>query len=91
MNARALLSCALNATLPQCINCTGVSKLQALNNIQAQMCEAMLTERLEKVDFQIDQIKDAEFVGIYEMVTEELCPIDLEHILKEAEPLGGKQ
>jgi len=55
------------------------------------MCEVMLAKRLEKVCFQIDQIQDAEFVGIYEMVTEELCPIDLEHILKEAEPLGGKQ
>ena len=69
----------------------GLSKLQALSKTQAEMCEVMLTERLEKVDFQIDQIKDAEFVGIYEMVTEELCPIDLEHILKEAETLGGKQ
>ena len=69
----------------------GLSKLQALSKTQAEMCEVMLTERLEKVDSQIDLIKDAEFVGIYEMVTEELCPIDLEHILKEAEPLGGKQ
>ena len=69
----------------------GLSKLQALSNTQAQMCEAMLTERLEKVDFRIDQIKDAEFVGIYEMVVDHLCPIDLEHILKEAESLGGKQ
>ena len=39
------------------------------------MYEAMLTKRLEKVDFQVDQIKDAEFVGIYEMVTEELLPL----------------
>ena len=69
----------------------GLSKLQALSKTQAEMCEVMLTERLEKVDSQIDLINDAEFVGIYEMVTEELCPIDLEHILKEAEPLGGKQ
>ena len=69
----------------------GLSKLQALSNTQAQMCEVMLAKRLEKLDFQPDQIKDAEFVGIYEMVTEELCPIDLEHILKEAESLGGKQ
>ena len=69
----------------------GLSKLQALSKTQAEMCEAMLTERLEKVDFQIDQIKDPEFVGIYEMVVDHLCPIDLEHILKEAEPLGGKQ
>ena len=53
----------------------GLSNLQALSNTQAQMCEAMLTERLEKVDFQIDQIQDAEFVGIYEMVTEELLPL----------------
>ena len=53
----------------------GLSKLQALSKTQAQMCEVMLTERLEKVDFQIDQIKDAEFVGIYEMVTEELLPL----------------
>ena len=69
----------------------GLSKLQALSNTQAQMCEVMLTKRLEKVDFQIDQIQDAEFVGIYEMVVDHLCPIDLEHILKEAESLGGKQ
>ena len=40
------------------------------------MCNVMLTKRLEKVDHQIDQIKDAEFVGIYEMVTEELLPLD---------------
>jgi hypothetical protein len=53
----------------------GLSKLQALSNTQAQMCEVMLAKRLEKVDFQIDQIKDAEFVGIYEMVTEELLPL----------------
>ena len=53
----------------------GLSKLQALSKTQAQMCEVMLTERLEKVDFQIDQIRDAEFVGIYEMVTEELLPL----------------
>ena len=53
----------------------GLSKLQALTNIQAQMCEAMLTERLEKVDYQIDQIQDAEFVGIYEMVVDHLLPL----------------
>ena len=53
----------------------GLSKLQALTNTQAQMCEAMLTERLEKVDFQPDQIKDAEFVGIYEMVVDHLLPL----------------
>ena len=69
----------------------GLSKLQGLSNTQVEMCNVMLTKRLKKVDFQPDQIKDAEFVGIYEMVTEELCPIDLEHILKEAEALGGKQ
>ena len=54
----------------------GLSKLQALSKTQAEMCEVMLTKRLEKLDFQIDQIKDAELVGIYEMVTEELQPID---------------
>lgn len=69
----------------------GLSKLQALSNTQAQMCEVMLTERLEKVDFQIDQIKDAEFVGIYEMVVDHLCPVDLELILKEADRLTRKQ
>ena len=53
----------------------GLSKRQALSTTQAQMCEVMLTKRLEKFDFQIDQIKDAEFVGIYEMVTEELLPL----------------
>ena len=54
----------------------GISKLQALSNTQVEMCNVMLTKRLKKVDYQIDQIKDAEFVGIYEMVTEELQPID---------------
>ncbi len=54
----------------------GLSKLQALTNTQAQMCNVMLTKRLEKVGFQPDQIQDAEFVGIYEMVTEELQPIE---------------
>ena len=53
----------------------GLSKLQALSNTQAQMCEVMLAKRLKKVDYQIDQIQDAEFVGIYEMVTEELLPL----------------
>ena len=53
----------------------GLSKLQALTNTQAQMCEVMLTKRLTKVDFQIDLIQDAEFIGIYEMVTEELLPL----------------
>ena len=53
----------------------GLAKLQALTNTQAQMCEVMLAKRLEKVDYQTDQIKDAEFVGIYEMVTEELLPL----------------
>ena len=69
----------------------GLSKLQALSNTQAQMCEVMLTERLEKVDFQPDQIKDAEFVGIYEMVVDHLCPIDLEHIVVEADRLTRRQ
>ena len=54
----------------------GLSKLQALSNTQAQMCEVMLAKRLEKVGFQPNQIQDAEFVGIYEMVTEELLPLD---------------
>ena len=54
----------------------GLTKLQALSTTQAQICEVMLAKRVEKVEFQIDQIKDAEFVGIYKMVTEELCPID---------------
>ena len=53
----------------------GLSNLQALSKTQAEMCEVMLTERLEKVDYQIDQIQDPEFVGIYEMVTEELLPL----------------
>ena len=54
----------------------GLSKLQGLSNTQVEMCNVMLTKRLKKVDYQIDQIQDAEFVGIYEMVTEELQPID---------------
>ena len=53
----------------------GLSKLQALSNTQAQMCEVMLAKRLKKMDYQIDQIQDPEFVGIYEMVTEELLPL----------------
>ena len=53
----------------------GLSKLQALSKTQAETCEVMLAKRLEKLDYQIDQIKDAEFVGIYEMVTEELLPL----------------
>ena len=54
----------------------GLTKLQALSNAQVEMCNAMLTKRMKKVDYQTDLIKDAEFVGIYEMVTEELQPID---------------
>ena len=57
------------------IAAVGLSKLQALNNTQAQMCEVMLTKRLKKVDFQIDLIQGAEFIGIYEMVTEELLSL----------------
>ena len=53
----------------------GLSKLQGLSNTQVEMCNVMLTKRLEKVDYQIDLIKDAEFVGISEMVTEELLPL----------------
>ena len=53
----------------------GLSKLQALTNTQIEMCNVMLTKRLKKMDYQIDQIQDAEFVGIYEMVTEELLPL----------------
>ena len=53
----------------------GLSKLQALSNTQAQMSIVMLTERLMEVDYKINQIKDEEFVGIYEMVTEELLPL----------------
>ena len=53
----------------------GLSKLQALSNTQVEMCNVMLTKRLKKMDYQIDQIQDAEFVGIYEMVTEELLPL----------------
>ena len=53
----------------------GLSNLQALSKTQAEMCEMMLTERLEKVDFQPDQIQDAEFVGIYEMVVDHLLPL----------------
>ena len=53
----------------------GLSKLQALSNTQVEMCNVMLTKRLKKVDFQPDQIKDAEFVGIYEMVVDHLLPL----------------
>ena len=54
----------------------GLSKLQALTSTQVEMCNVMLTKRLKKMDYQLDQIQDAEFIGIYEMVTEELQPID---------------
>ena len=57
------------------IAAVALSKLQALTNTQAQMCEVMLTKRLKKVDYQIDQIQDAEFVGIYEMVVDHLLPL----------------
>ena len=53
----------------------GLTKLQALSNTQLEMCNVMLTKRMKKVDYQIDQIQDAEFIGIYEMVTEELLPL----------------
>ena len=53
----------------------GLSKLQALSSTQVEMCNVMLTKRLEKMDYQMDQIQDPEFVGIYEMVTEELLPL----------------
>ena len=53
----------------------GLSKLQALTNTQVEMCNVMLTKRLKKMDYQLDQIQDAEFIGIYEMVTEELLPL----------------
>ena len=43
----------------------GLSNLQALSKTQAEMCEVMLTKRLEQVDFQPDRIKDVELVGIY--------------------------
>ena len=69
----------------------GLTKLEALTNTQLEMCDVMLTKRLKKLDFQIDQIQDAEFVGIYEMVVDHLCPIDLEHILVEADRLTRKQ
>ena len=48
------------------IAAVALSKLQAFTNTQAQMCEVMLTKRLTKVNFQIDLIQDAEFIGIYE-------------------------
>lgn len=43
--------------------------------VKVEMCEVILAKRLEKMDYQIDQIKDPEFDGIYEMVTEELLPL----------------
>jgi len=53
----------------------GLSKLQALTNTQVEMCNVMLTKRLKKMDYPIDQIQDPVFVGIYEMVTEELLQL----------------
>jgi len=55
----------------------GKDNLTALSKIQAEMCEVLLTKRLEKLDFDIDKISDEELVGIYEMVTNELQPLDL--------------
>ena len=52
-----------------------LTKLEALIDNQAKMCGVILTKRLEKVDFQPDQIQDAELIGIYEIVTEELFPL----------------
>ena len=52
-----------------------LSKLQALTNTQVEMCNVMLTKRLKRVDYQIDQIQDAEFVGIYEIVADHLLPL----------------
>ena len=46
------------------------------------MCEMMLTEWLEKVQFQTDQIKDAELVGIYSMAVDHLLPFGLFHYPK---------
>ena len=57
----------------------GLSKLQALTDHQAKMCEMMLTERLEKVQFQTDQIKDAELVGIYRVAVDHLLPFGLNY------------
>ena len=76
MEAEMLDQKQLDDLLKRVTAAVGLSKLQALSKTQAQMCEVMLAKRLEKVDYQTDQIKDAEFVGIYEMVTEELQPID---------------
>ena len=53
----------------------GLSKLQALTNTQVEMCNVMLTKRLKRVDYQIDQIQDAEFVGIYKIVADHLLPL----------------
>ena len=53
----------------------GLPKLQALTPAPVEICNVMLTARLEKVNFQIDQIRDAKFVGIYGMVTEESLPL----------------
>ena len=52
-----------------------LSKLQALTNTRVEMCNVMLTKRMKKVDYQIGQIQDAEFVGIYEMVVDHLLPL----------------
>ena len=57
------------------IAAVALSKLQALTNTQVEMCNVMLRKRLGKVDFQPDQIQDAEFVGIYEMVVDHLLPL----------------
>ena len=64
----------LEDLLQRVTSAVGVTKLETLTAVQAQMCEVMLTERLEKVKFQPDQIKDAKLVGIYEMAVDHLCP-----------------
>ena len=55
----------------------GAEALNNLTHVQREMCEVLLTKRLEKVQYKIDLVTDDELIGIYEMVTEELQPYDI--------------
>jgi len=67
----------LNDLSQKVASVVGQTKLSELSEVQRQMCEVLLTKRLEKVQFQVDQIQDEELMGIYELVVNELQPIDL--------------
>ena len=55
----------------------GAEALNNLTHVQREMCEVLLTKRLEKVQYKIDLVTDDELIGIYEMVVNELQPYDI--------------